>query len=79
MTRDQRQGRHHKRVAERAPRRVVVRGVRREEVDVRRLGRAVIALAMAQAEADAQQEAMHTANTPTDGQVPNSEGVDDGD
>jgi hypothetical protein len=36
------------------PRRISVRGVRREPADVRKLARAFIALAQAQAEADAQ-------------------------
>lgn len=40
--------------------RVVARGVRRDEVDVRKLGRAVIALAQAKTEADARAE--HQAN-----------------
>jgi len=35
------------------PRRIVVRGVRRDPVDLRKLSRALIALAAAQAEADA--------------------------
>lgn len=35
------------------PRRISVRGVRRDPVDVRKLSRALIALAQAQAEADA--------------------------
>ena len=37
----------------RAPQRLTVRGVRRDPVDVRKLSRAIIMLAQAQAEADA--------------------------
>lgn len=47
-----------------AERRIRVRGVRREEIDVRKLGKAVIALAAAQAEADA--EAEHRKDRPED-------------
>jgi hypothetical protein len=36
------------------PRRVVVRGIRRDEVDARKLARALIALIEAQAESEAQ-------------------------
>lgn len=39
-------------------RRLVVHGVRRNPVDVRKLSRALIALAQAQAEADAAQQAL---------------------
>lgn len=38
------------------PRRIRVRGVPRDEVDLRKLSRALIQLALAQAEADAQAE-----------------------
>jgi hypothetical protein len=40
-----------------APRRITVRGVQRDPVDVRKLSRALIQLAQAQAEADAQRQA----------------------
>jgi len=40
-----------------SPRRISVRGVRRDPVDIRKLSRALIALAQAQAEADAASQA----------------------
>lgn len=39
------------------PRRISVRGVQRDPVDIRKLSRALISLAQAQAEADAAQQA----------------------
>lgn len=42
------------------PRRIRVRGVRRDEVDIRKLSRALIQLAQAQAEADAQADQQPT-------------------
>lgn len=48
----------------RAPQRLTVRGVRRDPVDVRKLSRAIIMLAQAQAEADA--KAVDEASTETD-------------
>lgn len=51
MKRDKRSQANHRQ------RRIIVRGVRREPVDVRKLSRALLALAQAQAEADAEAQA----------------------
>ena len=48
----------------RPERRITVRGVRRKQPDLRKLARALIDLAAAQAEADAQAEAAVSSATP---------------
>ena len=50
----------------RGERRVSVRGVQRDTPDLRKLGRAMLDFAAAQAEADAQAEAQPEAETSTD-------------
>ena len=60
----------------RAPQRLTVRGVRRDPVDVRKLSRAIIMLAQAQAEADAKAatEASNETNVPESDKPAHSEG-----
>lgn len=48
-------------------RRVRVRGVRRERIDLQRLGRAIVAIALEQAQAEADARAAHDANDPGTG------------
>ncbi len=54
-------------------RRILVRGVRRETPDVRKLSRALIELAMAQAEADAQAAPQPDISASPTGEQPSSD------
>ncbi|MGQ4268580.1 hypothetical protein [Nocardiopsis changdeensis] len=61
----------------RQERRFVVRGVRREKPDMRKLGRALLSLAQAEAEREAQ--AQHTAQAATEDEREDTPSTDGGD
>lgn len=56
--------RRGKRGTRKAERRIIVRGVRREPPDLRKLSRAVIAMALREAEADAEAKAAMAGKSP---------------